>query len=199
VVEDEGVDRFSRLFADVEAQLAADDRAQLEGDLADQTRSARGEVLFRDRLRASQGRPVALRLAGVGVLQGVVRHVGDDWLVLVNGDSAAPSLVLLDAVLAGQRVSPRSLPAGRSAVAARLSLRSVLRSVARDRSPLRVWIVDGHRLTGTIDSVGHDHVDLACHSSDEARRPGAVREHQTLLFSALALLTPAQGTSSLGW
>jgi hypothetical protein len=198
-VDDGGLERFGRLFADVEAQLAADDRARLEGELADQTRSARGEVLFRDRLRASQGCAVALRLVGVGVVEGVVRHVGDDWLVLVHPGTAAPSLVLLDAVLVGRGVAPQSVPAARSAVVPRLSLRSVLRSVARDRSPVWLRLVDGHRLHGTIDMVAHDHVELACHPSDEARRQGSVREHQAVLFSALAVLTPAQGTSSLGW
>lgn len=197
-MDDAGLDRFGRLFADVEAQLAADDRAQLEGELADRTRSARGEVMFRDRLRASQGRAVVLRLVGAGVVEGVVRHVGDDWLLLHAG-TEAPSLVLLDAVLTGQGVAPQSVPAAATAVAARLTLRSVLRGVARDRSPVWMRLVDGHRLHGTIDVVAHDHVELACHASDEPRRPGTVREHQAVLFSAVAVLTPAHGTSSLGW
>lgn len=198
-MDDGDLDRFGRLFADVEAQLAADDRAQLEGELADRTRSARGDVLFRDRLRASQGRAVALRLAGAGQIEGVVRHVGDDWLVLVHQHTAAASLVLLEAVLIGHGVAPQSLPAGRRAAAARLPLRSVLRSLARDRSPVLLRLVDGHRLHGTIDAVAHDHLELACHPRDEPRRPGAVREHQTVLLGALAVVTPGQGTSSLGW
>lgn len=191
-------DRLTRLFDDVEAQLAAEDRAQLESDVADRTRAARAEVTFADRLRASTDRHVALRVVGADAVAGVVRQVAEEWLVLVEAASGTPTLVRLDAVLTGHGVVPDALPE-RSAVRERLSLRAILRSVARDRSPVRLWLVDGHRMDGTIDVVAHDHVELACHPWDEPRRPGSVREHQTVLFSAVAALRPARGTSSLGW
>lgn len=190
-------DRWARLFGDLEVQLAAQDRALLEGELADRTRQARGEVSFRDRLRASVGRSVTLRVAGVGPVAGVVREVTEEWLLLAQGGS--PVLVRLGAVLSAQGVSRHATSPAGPAVAARLSLRSALRSIARDRSPVRVWLVDGLRLEGTVDDVAHDHLELACHPWDEPRRPGAVRERHSVLFSALAALTPAEGTSSLGW
>jgi hypothetical protein len=188
-------DRWARLFGDLEEQLAAQDRAAVESELADRTRQARGEVPFGDRLRASVGRPVTLRVAGAGQVEGVVHHVAEEWLLLGRGGS--PVLVRHGAVLSAQRVSRHSTPTMGPAVAARLSLRSVLRGVARDRSPVRLRLVDGLLLEGTVDDVAHDHFDLACHPWDEPRRPAAVREHHSVLFSAVAVLTPAEGTSSL--
>jgi hypothetical protein len=75
----------------------------------------------------------------------------------------------------------------------------MLRIVARDRSPVRLWLTDGRVLEGTLDDVGLDHVDLAAHPVDEPRRLGSVREAHLVVLSALALVRPADGTSSLGW
>jgi hypothetical protein len=40
---------------------------------------------------------------------------------------------------------------------------------------------------------------LAAHPVDEPRRLGSVREDHLVVLSALALVRPADGTSSLGW
>lgn len=192
-------DRWERLFTDLEAQAAAADRAELDGELPDRTRSARAEVPFTDRLRASLGREVSLRLAGGAAVRGTLRHVALEWLVVLAPDRGTPSLVPTAAVVSGQGLSRHATAASASAVAERLSLRSVLRTVAIDRSPVRLWLTDGRVLGGTLDDVGHDHVDLAEHPLDEPRRPGSVRDTHTVLVSGVALLAPAEGTSSLAW
>jgi hypothetical protein len=196
VVEPEG--RWERLFADLEVQAAAQLRAEQHGELADKTRHARGEVPFVDRLRAAGGRRVTLRLAGGLSVSGVVADVAREWLVLLQDGTSAPSLVPAGAVRSAQGVGRHATPAGVSAVV-ELPLRSMLRIVARDRSPLRLWLTDGQVLEGTLDEVGRDHVDLAAHPLDEVRRPGSVRQRHLVVLSALALLRPVEGTSSLGW
>jgi hypothetical protein len=155
-------------------------------------------VPFVDRLRAAAGRRVTLRLAGGLSVSGVVGDVAREGLVVRQDGTSAPSLVPASAVRSAQGVPRDATPAGVSAVV-ELPLRSMLRIVARDRSPLRLWLTDGQVLEGTVDEVGRDHIDLAAHPLDEVRRPGAVRQSHLVVLSALALLRPAEGTSSLGW
>ena len=190
--------RWERLFADLEVQAAAQLRAERDGEVADKTRHARGEVPFVDRLRAATGQRVTLRLAGGLAVSGVVGNVAREWLVLLQDGRSTPSLVPAGAVRSAQGVVRHATPAGVSAVV-ELPLRSMLRIVARDRSPLRLWLTDGQVLEGTLDEVGRDHLDLAAHPLDEVRRPGSVRQRHLVVLSALALLRPAEGTSSLGW
>ena len=190
--------RWERLFADLEGQAAAQLRAELEGELPDRTRHARGEVPFTDRLRAADGRPVTLRLAGGLVVRGLVGEVAREWLVLLQDGTSSPSLVPTAAIVSVLGASRHATPARGSALA-ELSLRSMLRIVARDRSPVRLWLTDGRVLEGTLDDVGRDHVALAAHPVDEPRRLGSVREDHLVVLSALALVRPADGTSSLGW
>ena len=52
-------------------------------------------------------------------------------------------------------------PGHEGQVGARLDLRHVLRGVARDRSGCLVTLTDGRTVSGTIDRVGVDFVDLA--------------------------------------
>jgi small nuclear ribonucleoprotein (snRNP)-like protein len=199
VVEPAG--RWERLFADLEAQAAAELRAETEGELADRTRHARGQVPFVDRLRAARGRRVTVRLAGGVVAAGIVGDVAREWLLLRQDGSAAksgaPSLVPLDAVRSAEGLGRDATPA--VSPLAELPLRSMLRIVARDRSPVRVWLTDGQVLDGTVDEVGRDHLDIAAHPLDEPRRPGSVRQVHLVVLSAIALVRPAEGTSSLGW
>jgi hypothetical protein len=192
-------DRWQRLFADLELQVAAEQRAELDGEVPDRTRSARGEVTLLDRLRASSGALVTLRCLGGAVARGRVGHVGCGWVVVVDDDSPSLSLAVTTAVVSGEGVSAHATPARRSAVADRVSLAMVLRSVARDRSPVRLQLADGRVLEGTIDAVGHDHVDVAEHRLDEPRRPAAVRRTQLVAFTGLAVLSAARATSSLAW
>jgi hypothetical protein len=190
--------RWDRLFADLEVQAAEQQRAELEGELPDKTRHARGEVPLVDRLRAVAGRQVTLRLAGGLIAAGVVGDVAQEWLVLLQDGASSPSLVPTSVIVTAQGLSRHAVPAGRLALAP-LTLRSMLRVIARDRSPLRLWLTDGRVLEGTLDEVGLDHVDLAAHPLDVARRSGAVRQGHLVVLSALALLRPVEGTTSLGW
>lgn len=179
--------RWTRLFDDLEAQLAAQERAELLLEVVDSTRSERGRVLWAERLLATTEQPVRVRVRGVGQLTGTVHEVGADWLVLliaVQGPARRGEvLVPQKAVLSVSGLSPR---ADQRATRRLLDLRLALRALSRDRSVVRVTDVEGGQLTGTIDRVGRDHVDVADHADDIPRRAGAVRAVHTVPLAALA-------------
>jgi hypothetical protein len=71
-------------------------------------------------------------------------------------------------------------------VAGRLGLRSVLRGIARDRSAVRIELVDGTTVDATIDRVGADFVEVAVHPAGEPRRRADVRDVEVIPFGAVA-------------
>ncbi|MGI8415345.1 MAG: hypothetical protein ACR2P2_03890, partial [Nakamurella sp.] len=70
-------------------------------------------------------------------------------------------------------------------VAGKLTLRSALRGLVRDRAPVAVTVVGSHggteagtgtEFTGTIDRIGADFLELALHAAWEPRRADSVRQ-----------------------
>jgi hypothetical protein len=76
-------------------------------------------------------------------------------------------------------------------VDARLGLGHVLRQLARDRATVAVALCDGAVMTGTIDRVGADALDIAEHPADAARRAEAVTGVRTVRLAAIATVRPA--------
>ncbi len=181
--------RWKALFDDLEAQAEAGERLDLEAEVRDRTRRETALVPLADRLRAAVGRPLTVRVLGAGLLRGTATDAAPDWLLLE--DDRADLLVPLGAVLAVTGAGSAAQPAP-GAVAARLDLRHALRGLARDRSAVSVVLRDGSVLSGTIDRVGADHLDLAEHALGEARRGAAVHAVQLLPLDALALLRPGR-------
>lgn len=179
--------RWRALFEDLEAQFDAAQAAELVGEVAERFRRESALLRLADRLRAAQGAPVAVALPGAGVVRGQVLDAGVDWLLLEES-GAREVLVPLAAVLGVTGLGPRSAPPDESPVARRLDLRWALRGLARSRTGLALGLVDGSRVTGTLDRVAADHLDLAEHGLGEARRTGAVRQVRLVPLSALALL-----------
>ncbi|HLY33671.1 MAG TPA: hypothetical protein VKQ07_03995 [Jatrophihabitantaceae bacterium] len=183
--------RWEALFADLTAQAEALERIERDVDVADRTRIETGSVALRDRLAATVGRPVRLRCAGGVVVAGRLAQVGTDWLLMDEG-SAREALVPLAALLVAGGVRRRTLdalPAG--SVASRLGVRHVLRGIARDRSAALLHLVDGTTISGTIDRVGADFVEVAVHAAGEARRRADVVDVAVVAVGALAAVRRA--------
>ena len=179
--------RWQKLFADLEAQFAEAVAAGELAESASRTRSEAGSVLLDRRLGGSIGEEVRLRCRGAGTVSGVLDDVGPDWLLL-TGEHGRELLVATAAVtLASGLVRRTAAPDGGSP-RVRTDLRRALRGLARDRSEVAVVLDDGGRLTGTLDRVGADHVELAEHPAGEPRRPSSVRAVHALPLGAIALV-----------
>lgn len=177
--------RWSRLFEDLEAQAEAAVEAELAAEVAERSRREAALVGLRERLAAGVGAQVAVHLPGAGTVHGVLVDTGVDWLLLEERGSGEV-LVPLAAVLGVVGVGAATAPRDGSAVGRRLDLRWALRGLARSRTVVRLVLLDGSVLPGTLDRVGADHVDLAEHGRDELRRAGAVRQVRLVPLSALA-------------
>lgn len=180
--------RWQLLFDDLEAQLDAAVAAELAGEVAERSRLEAGRIRLSDRLAEAAGAAVAVSLPGSGVVRGRVLDAGIDWLLLDEG-AGREALVPLEAVLGISGIGARTAaPGAEGEVGKRLDLRWALRGLARGRVGVAVTLRDGSAVTGTLDRVGADHVDLAEHAPGEARRAGAVRAVRLVPLSAVVLV-----------
>lgn len=188
--------RWQQLFADLSAQFDAAEAAADSAELASRTRAEVGSVRMADRVRAAVGSPVALRCRGAGRVEGRLVEVGVDWLLLEDGQEREV-LVAWGAVQSVQGLGGSTAAPERTGVVyARLDLRWALRAAARDRSTVQLLLDDGSAMTGTLDRVGADHVELAEHALGEPRRAAAVRGVQTVALTAVSVVRTA--ASALG-
>ncbi|GAB2487944.1 hypothetical protein [Jatrophihabitans fulvus] len=185
--------RWEGLFADLEAQAEALEQAERAAEVEERTRAEVGRLGVHERLRAGVGMAVRLRVAGGLALAGRLDRVGPDWLLIA--EDAGREAVVATAALLGVRGLARwsAAPGGEGVVASRLTLRHALRGVARDRAVVRVHLVDGSTLDGTLDRVGADFVELAAHAPGEVRRRNDVRENELVPLPALAAVRRAGG------
>src|SRR3712207_2305735 len=181
--------RWQQLFADLTAQFDEAEAAAELAEAASRVRAELGAVTLAGRLTGAAGAPVRLRCRGAGQLTGVLADVGPDWLLLVH-ERGAESVVATRTVTSvaglGRRTGPEE-DSGRPRV--QFDLRLVLRAMAWDRSAVRLTTDDGVVVTGTIDRVGADFLELAEHPLGELRRAGAVRAVHAVALPALAVVT----------
>ena len=179
--------RWEDLFADLEAQGEAQAAAELAAEVSERTRIETAALHFADRLHPAQGHQVVVSTVGATV-RGVLLALGSDW-VLVEIEGSRQALVRLGAVLGVTGLGAHSsAPASQGRVPARLGLASALRAVARDRAPVVITRIDGSRLSGTLDRVGGDFLEIAEHPIGEARRKGAISAVRIVPFTALAVV-----------
>jgi hypothetical protein len=179
--------RWERLFDDLEAQVAEAEHASLGAEVADRTRRELARVRLADRFRSAVGRQVTIVVAGLGRMTGTVQAGGPDWL-LVSERTGSETVVRIAAVVSVAGLGSQAAVAGAEGeVGARLGLAYVLRGIARDRSDVVMSITDGSTLTGRVDRVGADFVDIAVRAGtlDGGAEPLGTR---AVPFSAIAAL-----------
>jgi len=180
--------RWQQLFADLQAQFEQAEVAEARAEWASRARAEMGAVRLTDRLGGSVGAPVVLTCRGAGRVRGVLADIGVDWL-LVTDEGGRDQLVSAGGVLAVSGLGRWAVPAGdEGLVRARLDLRRALRGLARDRSAVQVVLAEGTVLTGTIDRVGADYLELAEHAADQPRRAGAVRQVHAVVIDGVAVV-----------
>jgi hypothetical protein len=196
--------RWDRLFADLEGRYDEIGAAEAAAELADRQRVAIGSVRAIQRLAGSLDQPIRIRLAGGAPIGGVLRTVGPDWLLLVEGP-ARECIVALSAATAIEGLTAATAPE-MTGLAMRLDLRRALRGLARDRSPVAIaltgWLgglagptaaagppqSGSAEVIGTIDRVGADFIEVAVHAAWEPRRAGTVRSVALVPISAIMLV-----------
>lgn len=178
--------RWDALFGDLEAQAAALAQAERAAEVDERVRGEVGALSLVDRARAAVGDSLRLRAAGGLMITGRLDRVGPDWLLLDEGDGR--EVVVASAPLLTVRGLGRysAVPGSGGIIASRLGLRHVLRGVARDRSAVRVHLVDGTVVDATIDRVGADFIEVATHAAGEPRRRQHVQDVELVPLTAIA-------------
>lgn len=178
--------RWEALFDDLAAQATALEDAARAAEVDERARGEIGALRLVDRARPALGSPVRVRLLGAGTLSGRLVRAGPDWWLIEH--EAGGEVVLAAAALLTVRGFGRysAVPDTEGVVAARLGLRQVLRGIARDRAPVRVHLVDGSALDGTLDRIGADHLEIATHAAGEPRRARDVRDVALIPLAAVA-------------
>jgi hypothetical protein len=113
--------------------------------------------------------------------------------VLLRDEQGRELLVALGVVEAVAGLGAvTAAPEDEGAVARAWDLRRALRGLARDRAAVQCRLVGGAVLSGTVDRVGADFLELAEHHLDQPRRRGAVRAVRAVALSAVAVVVSVQ-------
>ncbi len=191
--------RWDHLFDDLAGQLEHELRAE-EADLQHEEERLRlGRLTLRDRIAALQrsADPAARRVrfrsrsGEVHALRPLT--VGRDWMAGDLDDRpgaqgvvpfSAIEALLIDRAHVADSLAPS--PEG-PVLAARLGIAFLLRDLCRRRTPLTVETTSA-TVTGTIDRVGRDHLDIAVHELDTPRRESAVDHVRVIALDQVLVL-----------
>jgi hypothetical protein len=187
--------RWDALFDDMEAQLAARQRLDLEAEVAERALVDAAGVELASRLRGSLGRSIRVHVSSGTAFEGALSHAGSEALVL----DEPMHQVLIPYAAAAQFAGLSRLAVEPSRVRQRLGLGSALRGLAGSRTRVTILVVRGRVETeqyGVIDTVGGDFLDLAVMPVGEDRRPAGVRQVVTIPFAALAAIRSASPVGS---
>lgn len=180
--------RWDALFNDMESQFAEAERLSLDADINERARAESVDTELGDRLRGALGCRLTVFLGCGEVVHGSLSHAGADALVL--DEEHHQVLVPYASVVRYVGLGRLSIPET-SAVRRKLGLAHALRGLARDRAELAVTVGHGPgsvRLSGVIDRVGRDYLDLATFAPGEARRSQQVSQVSVIPFSAVGAI-----------
>jgi hypothetical protein len=181
--------RWDALFEDLEAQFAEGASLAVEAEISERARVEAASVVLVDRVRGAVGSQVAVHLHGGRTFEGALSHAGAEALVL---DEARHQVLIPYGSVAHYAGMGRVSLAEPSQVRRRIGLAHSLRSLARDRAGLALILRhsphDSCGLTGVIDRVGADFLDLALVRPGEARRASQVRQVATVPFESLGAI-----------
>lgn len=164
--------------------MAQADRAELIAQVPDRTRRERAAVSWVDRVATHIDEILVLTTQG-GRLRGTLQDLGSDW-ILIDEVGRGSAVVPFAAVLSVSGLSTRS--DGDQRFGRRFGIGVAMRGIARDRCAVAVHDIGGGVVTGTIDSVGSDHVEIAEHPADSLRRSTAVTGYRTVPFRAICVV-----------
>ena len=171
--------RWSALFEDFEAQLAAAATAQSSDRATELARVEASTIEVSDRLRGAIGMDVRIVLRDGRGVCGDVLDVAREWMLIE--DHRGETLIPLAAIDVVHNLGNRAQP--QTGVRARLGLGHTLRALSRDRVIVRAGLASGD-VVGRIDRVARDHLDLNTRAEPLAgyRPPGGL---VLIPFSAL--------------
>lgn len=179
--------RWEALLADLAARGDALELEERAAEVSERTRIEFGRTTLRGRLVAALGAPIRV-VAGTGVVcTGALVHLGSDWMLLVD-EPGREHLVALRAVRTVAGLGRHLTQARAGSATERLGMGSALRALARDRSLVWITLVDATEVSGTVDAVGGDYLDIAVHATDDARRRQNVTERRLVPIQSLAVV-----------
>lgn len=187
--------RWEELFADLEGRLEHELDIERQELAAEEERLRLGRIGLRDRIMAMAraGAPVGLVLADGEMLALRVGSSGRDWIAgEVTVGAARHAVVVPVAAIVGVTPERDQLELGLRPppnealpdLSSRLGLAFVLRDLCRRRAGIELRTRTG-TVTGTIDRVARDHLDLAEHEPGEPRRDRVVRRIRLVPFDAI--------------
>jgi hypothetical protein len=193
--------RWDNLFDDLEGQLENELNAEDLDLRAEEERLRLGRLSLRQRLSMVSSDPgggAILRILLVGGETITVRPttLGRDWLAadLLDAGPGGPQCLVPFTAIAGvillpEQVAPSLEPEAEASgrLIDRIGLPFVLRDLCRRRKMLEVQTGLGP-VTGTIDRVGRDHLDLALHARGTLRRAGEVRQYRIIPLAQIHLV-----------
>ena len=174
--------RWESLFADLEAQFAAEAARERTSEIQEIVRIERARQTMGQRLARHLGSGVEVHMLGSERLAGVLAAIGTNWLMLRHGTTEE----LLPFHALGWW-SGTARPGGRDTGERLVGFSQALRVLVRDRARVGIGGTDGRLLaSGTLDQVGQDFVEVALHARDEFRRLPAVQGRSVIPFSAIS-------------
>ena len=181
--------RWDNLFDDLEGQLENELNAEDLELRAEEERLRLGRLALRQRLTGVLAGPAASPVLRVVLVDGQTLSVrpttfGRDWLAadLLEAGAGTPQCILPFGAIAAVVLHTDQVAPSLAKVADeparmvdRIGLPFVLRDLCRRRKSLQIRTGVG-QVTGTIDRVGRDHIDVAVHAAGTLRRASEVQQ-----------------------